>query len=279
VTRTSAIVLLVFVGGCVDRTIHCEEGLHDQIVVFSAWHHEVVLDDGLMPRAAGFDLDDRVSDGTYPNCTDEMDYTSSLRGTPAIDNQYAANLLPLLMNTPELADGPDPLILEQLLRGELVFGLEVLAGPDGAPLVALLELAPVAAMTADASGGALAPSQRFRIVRRERIAARCVDRRAIELALPTFDAPMGDPIVAVPLHDVRMHVTLTPTGELDEGELGARYPVSFAVEVGNILGLGIDESTVRAIGAPDLDPTVDPLVCDSISFGVGFDVAPATVVP
>ena len=82
----------------------------------------------------------------------------------------------------------------------------------------------------------------------------------------------------LPLRSVRLAADVTSTS-LTNGEVGGSLGVAdFAIAVA-VLGLAIDEVTVRAVAHPDLEQDSFTRDCAGISTALRFEAVSATAVP
>ena len=129
----SALTALAVLGCRAPARPPCDElrgRLGSQSLVIAVWRHDQVTTTGLAP---GIDLDFMDSDGTGPECTDDVDFVSPLRGAPGVDNQYAAYLLGAL-DGPSGTGGLNAAVAAELARGLSLQGLEIrVVASDAAP--------------------------------------------------------------------------------------------------------------------------------------------------
>lgn len=262
------------------------------------------VDPGPPASTVGFDLDGMVSDGTGPNCTDEEDFVSTISGSAGVDNQLAANVIPLLMTMPDFADGLGPLLLEQIAQGTFLLVMDVtsnglrndssvqvhlyLASPPGpacdndtmtCPTGSICDPDATAADPGNCgpitgADGHVTAGQSFTMAPGGDIATvtgAIVDGH-LEIALPSFPLSLAISGMSLTLNLTNAHIEADiDATTLENGEIGAQLAVSAIVDLAASLGVsGIDESTIRAVASPDLDPTSDPAVCDAISAGLSF---------
>lgn len=260
------------------------------------------------PTTVGFDLDGVVSDGTGPNCTDEEDFTSSISGSAGVDNQLAANVIPLLMSMPDFADGLGPLLLEQIAQGTFLLVMDVtsnglddddtvsvhlfLAEPPGpacdndtmtCPTGSICDPDADAANPANCgpvtgSDGHVVEGQVFVSAMDIATVDGEINDGHLEIALPSFPLALTISGMSLTLNLTNAHIEADIDADtLTNGEIGAQLSVAAIVDLAEGLGVsGIDESTIRAVAGPDLDPSADPTVCDAISAGLSFHGVMAT---
>ena len=250
--------------------------------VFAAADFPEISPDGR--ELVGLNLDGRISDGTGLACTEEQDYVSPITGVSGVDNQFASQVAPLLrsMLGPEgwagafagsFARGDALIVLEltdvDSLASDSMLDVHAFFGrpsEGGAPLL-------------DATGR-LRPGQRFAVAEELGRGRGAIVEGRLEATLPLLPLrlPLGGALFELPLHELSLTADVTASS-LSEGEAGGSLAVADFVRAVEVLGLGIDEATVRAVAHPDLE--LDPATgeCGAISTALRFDAVSAIVVP
>lgn len=263
-----ALLVLGFVAalGCAaDTTADCR--VRSQVLVISAWRYT------FPDSVPGIDLDHVVSEGLGASCTDAADFVSPVSGAPGVDNQFGTLVVPLLEGM--LSGGSfSAAILEQLLRGEHVLGIELVSDASGLA-GHLLVLEPADPLIADARG-ALEAGQRFVVVSRGEGVALCLGAGGLGFVVSSIEIPMGDPLGSLRVEGPRIRLLTELDGSIRQGELGGTLPLGSLVDSFGALGVSIDEATVRAVTQPDLLPRFDG-TCEGVSLGVGLELVPAVV--
>lgn len=278
-TVAALVAVAVVSHGCVrapPAVLACgaaDSRLVSQTLVVSRWEHDEVTPEA---RARGLDLDGVVSDGSGPRCTDDYDFVGWTTGQLGVDNQFAAFVLGLLGGRFDAA-GATGAASTVLARGELLWGFEVVVDEMDVTrsTVSLLRLEAIDSIVLSRER-ALAAGQRFRIVARTTSSIRC-DLTGLHAAFASdLTLPLGDDLGPLPLTEPIVWLGVDADGTVRSGELGARI----TVEAGLAWAMGfvpIDETTVRAVAHPDLDPDSSG-ECQSISLGVGMSLVPAVLV-
>lgn len=233
-------------------------------------------------EAVGFDLDGILSDGTGRGCTEAVDFRSPITGSLGVDNQVAANLVPLIASmVPEglaasieaqIANGTSLLVLEMTGADSLIddplVAVHVFYGrlPAGGP--PLLDV-----------DGRIAPGQTFLVEEDlgtapgEIVGGRLLTTIA---RLPLRFTFGGSPLI-ITIGDVRFEGTVGPTS-IFSAEAGGGLTVANVVELFDAAGVTLGESAVRSLARPDLDEDASS-VCNTISAGLTIEAVEAIVGP
>lgn len=233
-------------------------------------------------RAAGFNLDGMVTDGSGTDCVGASpDYISTNDMEPGTDNGLAT-LVPTLAML--LGGGSlDATIQEQITEGSLILLMEVSdinSYNNDTSVSVQLFLGEVpgggAPMT---SGSGLAPGQTFTST----MALGSPVTGAIESGRLRVTTPLlmlniatDDFTVGLPIRMAQVRANITETG-LTNGAIGGGLNVEDLAVAAEMIMAGLGD-TVRSVlgGVADLNPTADPMVCDSLSVGILFTGVEAT---
>jgi|GEM_PF-1524732 len=227
----------------------------------------------------GIDLDGRPGLAATERCDDAFDWISPITGSSNVDNQYAANLAPLVGSAVGTTAGAS--LAEAYALGVGLVGI-VVEGVDSTDfdlevLVRLHSVAlPLGATLALDGSGRVAPDQTFSILadlgtRPGAITGGRLVGGGSSMTLPLFG---GEQTIDEP----RFSATLSEAG-LERGELGGSIAIASLVAEFGRLGTPVDEATIRSVAQPDLDPDPAGANCAGISLGMSFEAVPAVLEP
>jgi hypothetical protein len=244
-----------------------------------------VLSTGDIPASAGgmgvgFNLDDAVSDGATEACNDAPDVTSSISGEVGVDNSLAS-VVTILGDMIE--GGIQGALEEQIAAGTFLLLVEVTDVDSTAvdESVGVRLFLGTTTETITLEGGRIAPGQTF--AEGTILASLPVGTAAIAGGTLSFSSdtlPLSLSIdgndIMLTLRSAQLRADISSTG-LTNGEIGASVTVADVVQLGEDLGQGdvVNEGTIRSLNLPDLEPTADDTVCDSISVGLSFEAVTA----
>jgi len=248
-----------------------------------------VLSTGDIPEVmagmgVGFNLDGLVSDNVTEACNDVADITSSVSGEEGVDNALAG-VIPILGGMIE--GGIQGALEEQIAAGTFLLLVEV-SDVDSTAVdesVGVRLFLGTTTETITLEGGRIAPRQTFAMG--TVLASLPIGTAAITggtLSFQSDSLPLSLSIsgadIRLTLRSARLRADISATG-LTNGEIGAFVTVADIVQLGEDLGQGevVNEGTIRSLGLPDLDPTADDTICDSISVGLSFEAVSATNLP
>jgi hypothetical protein len=271
------LVLALFAVGCGSSEV-CDCADYGLTITYVLSTADVTPPD-MLRQTAGFDLDGMPGTGTSDRCDDALDLTSSVTGSPDVDNQLSTNVGTIL-------DGPEPrtVIEAQIASGELLLLLEVANvdsfTDDRQVSVRLIAGRVPAGATMPMTGadGRLTPGQTFAedtVLATLEDAAIVAGRLELTVdALPIF-VRVGEGDVALTVRPLRIATDIRATG-LSNGELGGGIGVLDLLAFLEMLGTTTTEEELRAMLRPDLSPRMDdPATCDAVSLGFSFEAVTA----
>lgn len=232
-------------------------------------------------RQYGFDLDG-VDGGPTTSCTGAPDYPSAIDDEVGIDNQFGAGagvgLFDYAYQQHEMIDFQEA-VDAQVQRGDWLVALE-LTGIDDAwtdpDVLVVVSRASTTHSLEHMTDGSLAPNPTLtRGAELGRVHGFIMDGE-LHFSLDVLSLPLGDLYPEAAIARVEIGGPIRPDGIV--GAIGGAMSMSDVLTLAGTLGGAtptLDE--LRTIMQPDLAPSSDGSVCDSLSVGVGMRAVPAAL--
>jgi hypothetical protein len=242
----------------------------------------------MMNITPGFNLDDKVStEGGAGNCEDAIGDFQNPTGETGVDNQLVGSLIGLLRGFAADLD-VQMTVDEQISTGALLLAVRVndinSFTTDSSVTLDLFLVDPAGCAMSPCApqGGRVSADQTWEMSSRPAlatglpasIAEGVLSGGPLDLPL-SFEA--GGMAINLTIRDAQIGGEISEDS-MENGNIGGELRIDDIVELAEGIMPGIGE-TARGIleGQADLSPSSDPMVCESISAGIGFGAVTGTV--